>query len=210
MNQNNTTMFINTITTELNETKKINFKDLKGHNIIFMVDMVNGFAKKGNLFSPNIKNLISTIKQLLTMAENNNTKIIAFNDAHNEHSPEFNTFPKHCLETTNESQLVDELKTFNMKIIKKNSTNGFFAFDFKPNLQWDNIIIVGCCTDICIYQLAVSCKTWFNQHNKKVNVIVPMNMSHTYDDKKHPAPIFNQCAWYSMIKNGINVVKDIT
>ncbi|WP_425381471.1 isochorismatase family cysteine hydrolase [Spiroplasma endosymbiont of Polydrusus pterygomalis] len=207
MKGNNT--FIKTINKTLDNTINLNFKNLKGHNIIFIVDMVNGFAKYGNLFSSNIKSLIKPIKGLLAKVNTNETKVIAFNDAHNEHSPEFHTFPSHCLENTSESQLVAELQSNNIKIIKKNSTNGFFAFDFKPNLQWDNIIIVGCCTDICVYQFAVSCKTWFNQHNKEVNVIVPMSMTNTYDEKEHSATILNQYAWYSMIKNGITVVKDI-
>lgn len=193
----------------LDRTVNLNYKDLKGHNIIFIVDMVNGFAKQGNLFSVNIRSIIKPIKNLLTKINTIETKVIAFNDTHNEHSPEFDTFPSHCLENTVESQLVAELQFNNIKIIKKNSTNGFFAFDFKPNLQWDNIIIIGCCTDICVYQLAISCKTWFNQHNKKVNVIVPMTMTNTYDETEHPADILNQYAWYSMLKNGISVVKDI-
>lgn len=201
--------FFEIIEKTLANTNNLNFKDLKGHNIVFVVDMVNGFAKQGNLFSPNIASIIAPIKNLLTKVKTNETKIIAFNDAHNEHSPEFHTFPSHCLEDTIESQLVEELQSNNIKVIKKNSTNGFFAFDFKPNLQWDNIIIIGCCTDICIYQLAISCKTWFNQHNKEVNVVVPMTMTNTYDSQEHPANILNQYAWYSMLKNGINVVKDI-
>ncbi|MBP1525359.1 MAG: cysteine hydrolase [Spiroplasma ixodetis] len=205
----NNDSFIEIINKTLDKTVNLNFKTLKGHNIIFIVDMVNGFAKKGNLFSSNINSIIKPIKNLLAKVNTNETKVIAFNDAHNEHSPEFHTFPSHCLENTIESELVEELKFDNIKIIKKNSTNGFFAFDFKPNLQWDNIIIVGCCTDICIYQFAISCKTWFNQHNKEVNVIVPMTMTNTYDQPEHPVHILNQYAWYSMLKNGITIVKDV-
>lgn len=132
MKGNNT--FIKTINKTLANTINLNFKNLKGHNIIFIVDMVNGFAKHGNLFSSNINSLINPIKGLLAKANINETKVIAFNDAHNDHSPEFHTFPSHCLENTSESQLVAELQSNNIKIIKKNSTNGFFAFDFKPNL----------------------------------------------------------------------------
>lgn len=81
--------------------------------------MVNGFAKRGNLFSSNINSLIKPIKRLLAKVNTSETKVIAFNDAHNEHSPEFHTFPSHCLENTSESQLVAELQSNNIKIIKK-------------------------------------------------------------------------------------------
>jgi len=210
MQTTNKMPFFDFIKESLSKIETLKFTDLTEHTIIFVVDMVNGFTKKGNLVSTNIYALIKPIKTLLNTAISHNTKIIAFNDAHNEHSPEFAAYGQHCLEEDIESQLVTELAFPAIKIINKNSTNGFFAFNFKPNLQWNNIIIVGCCTDICIYQLALSCKTWFNQHNKEVNVIVPMNMTDTFDNDEHPATLMNEWAWYSMLKNGIKIVKDIT
>ncbi|WP_338980530.1 hypothetical protein [Spiroplasma endosymbiont of Lasioglossum malachurum] len=58
----NNDSFIEIINKTLDKTVNLNFKTLKGHNIIFIVDMVNGFAKKGNLFSPNINSIIKPIK----------------------------------------------------------------------------------------------------------------------------------------------------
>lgn len=203
--------FIENINDNLNNQQEVlELKSLAGHhNIVFIIDMLNGFCKKGNLASPEIAKIINPIANLTKKAIQNKIKIIAFNDNHNEFSPEFESYPQHCLEDSIESQLVSELNFPEVKIIKKNSTNGFFAFDFKPNLQWDNIIVVGCCTDICIYQFALSSKAWFNQHNKPVNIFVPTAMTTTFDNEQHPSEIINQIAWHSMLTNGIKIVKDI-
>ena len=193
--------------TEHNEI--VQLAALKGHSIIFIVDMVKGFCQEGQLSTPAVNNIVQPIKKLAQKAIANNIKLIAFNDAHNEHSPEFQVYPPHCLENTSEAEMVDDLNFFELKIIKKNSTNGFFAFDFKPNLQWDIIIIVGCCTDICVYQLAISCQTWFNQHNKIVNIYVPKKLVATFDNEAHPKELINAFSFFTLIKNGVKVVEDI-
>lgn len=175
--------------------------------IIFIIDMVNGFINNGNLASDNIKNIIKPIQDLVSNALKQKIKIIALNDAHNGKSPEFDTYLSHCLKDSAESQLITQLNDFNIKIINKNCTNGFFAADFKPNIEWENIIVVGCCTDICINQFALSCKTWFNEQNKRINIYVPINMTDTFDSPNHPAKIINNWFWYFMLQNGINIIK---
>ena len=98
----------------------------------------------------------------------------------------------------------------NIKIVKKNSTNGFFALDSLNFDDTDNIIIVGDCTDICIYQLAITLKSYFNQNNINKDIIVPINLVDTYNiDNVHPAELLNIVFLNSMIQNGIKVVKEI-
>ena len=98
-----------------------------------------------------------------------------------------------------------------MEIIEKNSTNGFFAMDIEKYKNLDNFIVVGCCTDICVYQFVLTLKTYFNQHNLYKNIVVPINLVETYDiDKVHCGDMLNTIFLNSMIQNGINVVKKIT
>ncbi|HHI5797845.1 TPA: isochorismatase family protein [Clostridioides difficile] len=121
------------------------------------------------------------------------------------------SYPVHCLENDVESELVDELKSIeNLQIFPKNSTNGFFALENLDFDNIDNIIIVGDCTDICIYQFAITLKSYFNQHNIEKNIVVPMNLVDTYDiPNVHPAEILNLVFFNSMIQNGVNVLKEI-
>lgn len=178
---------------------------------LFIIDVNNGFAKQGSLYSPRVESLIKPIEIFTKKISNKLNKVIAFTDSHTTKSIELLSYPVHCLENDVESELVDELKSIeNLQVLPKNSTNGFFALE---NLDFDgidNIIIVGDCTDICIYQFAITLKSYFNQHNIEKNIVVPMNLVDTYDiPNVHPAEILNLVFFNSMLQNGINVLKEI-
>ena len=203
---------LNYLKNNLNNLPMKNLSDLDlSKTELFIVDINNGFAKEGALYSPRIENLINPIVNFTKSVSNDIKNIIAFTDYHTLDSIELLSYPKHCIEDTLECEIVDELKDIkNIKIIKKNSTNGFFALENLNFENIDNIIIVGDCTDICIYQLAITLKSYFNQHNINKNIIVPMNLVDTYHaDKSHPAELLNIVFLNSMIQNGIEVVKYI-
>ena len=203
---------LNYLKNNLNNLPMKNLSDLDlSKTELFIVDINNGFAKEGALYSPRIENLINPIVNFTKSVSNDIKNIIAFTDYHTLDSIELLSYPKHCIEDTLECEIIDELKDIkNIKIIKKNSTNGFFALENLNFENIDNIIIVGDCTDICIYQLAITLKSYFNQHNINKNIIVPMNLVDTYHvDNSHPAELLNIVFLNSMIQNGIEVVKYI-
>jgi nicotinamidase-related amidase len=179
--------------------------------ILFIVDMNNGFAKSGALYSQRVENLIDPIASFANFIGNNNCPIIAFTDSHNPDSIELKNYPKHCLVDDIESDIIDELKSINgLTIVPKNSTNGFFALENFDYSSFENIIIVGDCTDICIYQFATALKAYFNHLNIDKNIIVPVDLVDTYDIPNiHSANLMNLVFLNSMIQNGINVVKTI-
>ena len=179
--------------------------------ILFIVDMNNGFAKSGALYSQRVENLIDPIASFANFIGNNNCPIIAFTDSHNPDSIELKNYPKHCLVDDIESDIIDELKSINgLTIVPKNSTNGFFALENFEYSSFENIIIVGDCTDICIYQFATTLKAYLNQLNIDKNIIVPVDLVDTYDIPNiHSANLMNLVFLNSMIQNGINVVKTI-
>ncbi|MGL6105295.1 isochorismatase family cysteine hydrolase [Romboutsia sp.] len=191
-------------------TESISSLNLKSTDI-FIVDMNNGFARNGALYSPRVESLINPIFNFVKPLAKEVNSIIAFTDTHTADSLELKSYPSHCLENHIESEIVDELKLIdNIQVIPKNSTNGFFALDKIDFDTIENIIIVGDCTDICIYQFAITLKSYFNQHNMNKNVIVPMNLVDTYDiPGVHPAELLNIVFLNSMLQNGIKVVKDI-
>lgn len=178
---------------------------------LFIIDLNNGFAKEGSLYSKRVNHLIKPIVDFTKLVSKDIKNIIAFTDCHTKESTELLTFPAHCIKDTIECEIVDELKSIdNIKVIKKNSTNGFFALENLNFDDIDNIIIVGDCTDICIYQLAITLRSYFNQNNINKNIIVPMNLVDTYDiENIHPAKLLNIVFFNSMLQNGIKVVKEI-
>ena len=178
--------------------------------------MVNGFAKEGMLSSPRINNLIPEIVKIAKICNDLGIKIINFADTHTENSVEFESYPAHCLKNTNECEIIDELKALysdDSRVFEKNSTNGFLEPDFINYLEdygsVKNFIIVGDCTDICIQQLALSIKAFFNRFNLASQVIVPINAVDTYDLGDHNGDLMNLMALYNMSINGIKLVKNI-
>lgn len=182
----------------------------KNKTKLVIIDMNNGFAKKGALYSDRVEGIIGKVSSIARKAISCGIEVIAFTDYHTEESPEFGAYPEHCMYNSNEWELVDELKEIEgIKLIKKNSTNGFIEKEFKLDDNIENIIVVGDCTDICIYQFAVTAKTDMNRRNLKGQVIVPKNLVETFDAPFHKANFMNYTFLYSMIANGVKVVKDI-
>lgn len=203
---------LNNLKNNLLELNTENISNLNlSKTILFIVDMNNGFAKEGLLYSPRVENLIKPIENFSKHICSELNRIIAFTDSHDENSIELLNYPTHCLKNSVESDIVDEIKDIkNLEIIQKNSTNGFFVLNDIDFDDIDNIIIVGDCTDICIYQLSITLKSYFNQNNINKNIIVPMNLVDTYNiDNVHNAELLNIVFLNSMIQNGINVVKEI-
>lgn len=203
---------LNSLKNNLDNLPTLNLSDLQLNKTeLFIVDINNGFAKEGNMYSSRVNNLINPIVNFTKSISKDIKSIIAFTDYHTDESVELLNYPTHCLKDTIECEIVDELKSIdNIKIVKKNSTNGFFALSNLDFNNTDNIIIIGDCTDICVYQLAITLKSYFNQNNISKNIIVPMNLVDTYHvDNIHPAELLNIVFFNSMIQNGIKVVKEI-
>lgn len=206
---------LNDIMDTIDKLPAINLDDFHGENTVFIiVDMINGFAREGVLKSERVEALIPEILRLSKLCDKSGIKKIAFADNHTEDSIEFEAYPSHCITGTSESELVEELKEADdYLIIPKNSTNGFLENAFqewiRQNEDVTNFIVVGDCTDICIEQLSKSLKAYFNLNNRKSRVIVPLNAVDTYDLETHYAELMDIMALYSMIINGVEVVKGI-
>ena len=174
---------------------------------LIIIDINNGFAKKGALYNERVEKLINPITEY---AKQFKGKILAFTDSHKKDSIEFESYPVHCLEGTWESEVVDELKAIkDLMVIKKNTTNGFLERDFQGFLDWNKDInkfeIVGCLTDICVYQFAVTLKTYFTHIGKNVEVIVKKDLVDTFDSVGHNAEEINKIFLDSMMANGIKI-----
>lgn len=193
----------------------VNLEDLQSRQTaLVIIDMVNGFTREGALKSSRIEELIPEIVRLSKKCDNYGIKKIAFADSHTEASPEFDSYPAHCIDGTSEEKIVDEIQEAGgYDLMPKNSTNGFLEEEFqrwlKENWRVNTFIITGDCTDICIQQFAVTLKAWFNMHNQNSRIIVPVNAVDTYDLGHHNGDLMHVMALYNMITNGIEVVRGV-
>ena len=194
---------------------KINISELKPDNsCLIIVDVVNGFIREGAMSDRQIESIIPPITELMKKCKSANIPIIAFADCHSGDCAEFASFPSHCVDGTNESEIVDEIKAEGgYTLIKKNSTNGYHEKEFikylQENQNTDTFIVVGDCTDICVMQLCLAIKTGFTAKDRNVNVIVPVNCVETYDAPAHSSDFANIAAYTLMSGSGIKFASEI-
>ena len=189
-------------------------KELKEiRELLIIVDMVNGFVREGIMADSYIEHIIPEqirlIKEFLKKEEG-----IAFvKESHSKDCMEFKTFPEHCVKGTSEAELVDELKPFEKDalVYEKNSTSAMFAKNFLRDIDeminLRNVVITGCCTDICDLYLAIPLKNYFNEYNREVDIYVPVNAVETYDAPNHNRDEYNEMAFKLMNQSGIKLVR---
>ncbi len=188
-------------------------KNLINNSKLCIIDMNNGFAKAGALYSDRVEQKIPSIVELAKYYLQNGGRVLAYNDYHNEDAKEFNAYPKHCVKNTEESKLVDELeklKKIGLEERRKNSTNGVFAYNPAQCNSGKDYVVVGCVTDICVYQFAVSLRTYLNENNFEGEVYVVKDLVDTFHiPDVHDAEFYNYMFIKSMIDNGVKVVSSV-
>jgi len=200
---------------QLNDLKSLHINQFDSKKtVLVIIDMVNGFVKKGNLQSSRIASLVPEIVRLSYKCEELKIEKIVLADSHPKDCLEFKSYPIHCVMDTEEKEVITELKTIgNYLLIEKNSTNGYLEPKFlewlKANQNIDTFIVVGDCTDICILQFALSLKAHFNRANENSRIIVPMNAVNTYDSGIHDGDLMHAMGLYLMMSNDIEVVKGL-
>jgi len=179
--------------------------------LLIVVDMINGFINEGNLHDKGINLIIPACAANIESFIEADQDIVAFCDNHEKESREFTAYPEHCLKATSESELVEELVKFrdSMHVIAKNSTNGFFAPGFQEYIdklyEYEKIVLVGCCTDICVLQLALSLKAYCNEKDYDCRIIVDSQACDTFDIEGHSRIDYNDLAFSLMRSSGIEV-----
>jgi len=187
-----------------------NFKNIK--KLLINVDMVKGFVKTGAMADPYIQHIIP--EQIRLMNEiGENAAIAIIKDTHKANCREFKRYPVHCVEGTEEAELADELKQFEKAAIiyEKNSTSTIYAENFLNDIDkmenLEEVSIIGCCTDICVLNLAIPLQNYFDQKDRNVTITVPKNAVETYDAPIHNREEYNELAFKLMKQAGINLVE---
>jgi len=173
--------------------------------MVFVIDMINGFCKKGALANPKTMDMVPLLHDFL---EHFDGEKIEARDNHTMDSKEFLVYDVHALEGDYESEGIDELKDVlsGVKIFYKNSTNLTMVPDFIDYIlkeKPDEITITGCCTDICIMQYALTLKALFNQYNIACDIIIYENLVDTYDSPLHNRAYYQEAALNFMRNAGI-------
>ena len=192
--------------------KKEDLKEIE--ELLFVIDMVNGFLKRGNLASPSIMRIVPRIEKLMGYYINKKGGQIAIvRDSHTKDAVEFKTYLPHCRKDTWESELIDEFKFVEPYALTylKNSTNLVFAKGFIDDLkQMTNlkrIGFTGCLSEVCVENGAISTKNLLDEWNRDVEVGVYSDAIDTYDAPLHDRDLITKDALLRMERNGIKIYK---
>lgn len=155
-------------------------------NVVIVVDMLKGFHNIGNLANPRMAKIIPKVKKLLEKKTREGWKVIFLCDSHESNDKEFEIFLPHCIEGTEEAEIIDELQGFTKKaiIIKKKRYSGFYKTNLEGVLERINpkkVIVIGVCSDICVLHTVAGLR------NRDYRVIVIKDCVETYDAPNHPA-----------------------
>ena len=160
--------------------------------MLIVVDMVNGFVREGALHDEAIARTIPRQIELIKEARAKGYLIVFVKDTHDKDAVEFRRFgnTKHCVRGTKEAELVDELKPYEDEddtiSIEKNSTSFMEAPEFRELIAKANNIKrveeVGCCTDICDFNGIMGLANYYDQWNRKVDIIVHEDAIATYSE----------------------------
>lgn len=181
--------------------------------LLIVVDMVNGFVREGMMASKNIEHIIPEIERLVQKCKEEGCGVAFIKDTHLENAREFHRYPKHCVKGTSEAELITELQPYEEEalVYEKNSTSAIYAPNFLTDIdamkKLKEIIIVGCCTDICDLNLAIPLQNYFDQMDRDVEIVIPKDAVETFDAPNHNSDIYNEHAFALMEQAGVQLVK---
>lgn len=193
---------------------------------IVSVDLIVGFAHEGALASSRVAGAIPAVVRLFEQAHAAGvSRFVLTQDCHPPDTPEFGSFAPHCLCGSREAETVPELRALpfsdQFEVIPKNSLSPSINTRFDAWLNAchqavDTFVVVGDCTDLCVYQLAMHVRLRANAHGYRQRVIVPADCVQTYDLPvdvatslglmPHDGDLMQSVFLYQMALNGVEVV----
>ncbi len=195
---------------------------------LISVDIVKGFCNFGPLASPRVGSIVAPIVALVQTAwQHGMRNVILCQDTHEPDAVEFSAWPPHCIRGTAESEAVDEIRALpfygQMLTLPKNSIDSGANTGLREWIaahpQVSTYIVVGDCTDLCVYELAMLLRTDANARQLQRRVIVPEVAVDTYhrsvEDARaqggfpHPGDLLHAVFLYHMALNGVEVVREI-
>jgi nicotinamidase-related amidase len=192
-------------------------------------DLIKGFCCVGPLASPRIKNIIPAVVRIFEQTHDLGVRhFLLTEDTHDPDAVEFSAYPPHAVAGSEESETIDELMALpfsdDFVFFPKNSTSATVGTDLidwlETHPQVTTFIIVGDCTDICVYQLAIDLRVRANVlGQEEARIIIPANAVQTFDTPvdvaeeigamPHDGDLLHTIFLYHMALNGVEVAGEL-
>lgn len=160
---------------------------------IVVVDMLVGFVRRGNLYSPRYDPMVPRFREYLAAAEAEGASLIFLVDTHTPGDPEFAMFPSHNVEGSGEDEVIPEFAGFADRgtVVRKRTYSGFHETELGEvlgRLAPDVVEVAGVCTDICVLHTVAGLRL------RGYDVVVRQDLVETYDGPEHDAAEINRFA----------------
>lgn len=161
--------------------------------VVIVIDMLVGFCRHGNLYSPRYEPVIPRMAAFLRRAEDHGAHVVFLADHHSPDDPEFRMFPPHCVVGSGEEEVVPELAESVRRgtLVRKHTYSGFRGTGLDEVLELlapKRVVVAGICTDICVLH------TVYDLVVRGYEAVVLKDLVETYDAPGHDADEFNRFA----------------
>ena len=231
VNQSDTKEFLQYLEIWLDQLPTVKVSELSpspSEIALISVDMIKGFCNFGPLASPRVHGIIEPVVALMkTLWESGVDQMVLSHDSHEPEAIEFGAWPPHCVRGTAEAETISEIRDLpffdQILVLEKNSIatglNAELMQFIREHPGIKTYVVVGDCTDLCTYQLAMFLRLDANEHQVFRKVIVPANCVETYDFPvkaalqagviPHPGDFYHSVFLNHLALNGVEVVAKI-
>jgi nicotinamidase/pyrazinamidase len=153
-------------------------------DVVLVVDMLRGFMEEGYplYIGEDCRKIIPDIRALLERELKQGSRIIYLCDNHAPDDLEFEMFPPHCIEGSEEAEVIPELAEYPGEVVPKRRYSGFFDTpleDLLKEMDPDRLILCGVLTNICVMHTAADAR------NRDYTVEIPVKCVASPDPEAH-------------------------
>ena len=153
-------------------------------HVVIVVDMQRGFLEKGYLLycGDQARRIIPNVQRLLEEQLKKGSTVIFTADTHAPDDKEFEMFPPHCIQGTEEAEIIPELASYPSQRLPKRRYSAFYDTDLDERLAALNpekLIVCGICTDICVLHTVADAR------NRDYPVEIYTNCVASFDQEAH-------------------------
>ena len=155
-------------------------------NAVIVVDMQNGFMRSDGVLycGDQARAIIPRIAARIEREQAAGAAHFFTQDSHTANDREFEMFPPHCIEGSEEERIIAELAPLaqDAQIVKKRRYSAFFETELAALLAAlapDKVVVMGDCTDICVLHTVAGLR------NRDYAVEVPADCVASFDPQQH-------------------------
>jgi nicotinamidase-related amidase len=197
--------------------------------VVIAVDVTRGFCCEGPLASERVGGIVPGVVHVFQRAHDLGVRhFLLPQDTHSEEAVEFEVYPPHAMAGSAESETVPALTDLPFsdlfRVMEKDTISSNLNTELGPWLdahpEVTTYLVVGDCTDLCVYQLAMHLRLRANAHKiREARVIVPIDAVDTFHTPvdvaaeigamPHHADLLHLIFLYSMAQNGVEIVAEV-